>query len=174
MRTVLRKVCISGLSAFLILIFSFNAFCDSSVIIKDIKRLPKQRYILNEYEELIGARYNINFYRDHLENYDILFVIRMECRDLQSCKVILFYKVASKNIVQKKTIEITAPEKIKQIVKIRLTQEELLEKGKPDLWWVEVRDIDGETVLAEKGVEHYREVRERLQLITQLQKDSLE
>ncbi|MBN1521594.1 MAG: hypothetical protein JW928_03595 [Candidatus Aureabacteria bacterium] len=144
-----------------------ECFCGNKVIIRSVQRVPRSQYILNEHDELIGTRYNQKFYAGEKEQKELTFIIRLSNDNLIPYAVHLFYKTAQSKTIQAKILEVNEPKKAKEILTIALSPEEIMSKGSPDFWWVEVRSASGDEVYDEAGVKNYKEIKKRIELIDQ-------
>ena len=78
-----KKTLILSIALCLCLCLIKICLAEGNITIKSVKRLPKQKYVLNEHEDLIGARYNKKFYSKEEEQKNIVFYINIENQNLQ-------------------------------------------------------------------------------------------
>jgi hypothetical protein len=154
----------SLITVFACLFVIVESSAEQSVTIKSVRRLPRDKYIFSQYEEMIGNRYNSKFYASPDSN-DIIFFVRVSNPDAKAFKVHLFFKSDRSRDLMEKIVDVSAPSGKKETVKIPMSYAELQEKGYPDFWWVEVRDAATGQVLDERGLKNFREIRQRLLLM---------
>ena len=146
-------------------IYSYECLAEDEIVIKSVKRLPKKKYVLNEHEELIGKRYNTRFYSDEDDLETILFAVSIKNEQLLPFALRLFYKSSEQKEISPKVIIVESPEKNKSYLKLKINSDEITDVGYPDVWWIEVTDIDGEKIYDEQGVKDFKIVKERLLLL---------
>jgi hypothetical protein len=145
---------------FLMLSYLTSSFSESAVMLKSIKRSFFKNYVFNEYEELIGDRYNRKFYTDE-EDGIVVFTADIRNEGLIPFSFHLFIKVNADQQVKEKVVEVGKPEKKSQVIKIILEKQ----SGNPDIWWGELRDISGKIIYGEQGVPDFQEIKKKIELI---------
>jgi hypothetical protein len=159
-----NKLCFKVISVIslvsMILSYLTCSFSESAVVLKSVKRSFSKNYVFNEYEELIGDRYNRKFYADE-EDGVVLFTVDIENEGLIPYSFHLFIKTNTDQKVRERVIEVGKPEKKSQVLKIILEKQ----SGVPDIWWGELRDISGKIIYDEQGVPDFKEIKKKIELI---------